>query len=102
MDERDDTLGKTGAEVIQLSVVKGGRSETPDLHDSCAGAIEQLDGIKEQIIEDRMSTLVLVALTVDGEYTRMILSKSRFELLGLATDLAALITEEVTCPSDPD
>lgn len=104
MDKRDDTLGKTGAgaEVIQLSVVKGEKPETSGLHDSCADTLDQIDQVKDQILEERLTSMILFAITSDGEYTRVILSKNRFELLGLAQDIDAFVREELPYRSDPD
>jgi len=102
MDKRDDTLGKTGAEsnVIQLTIVKGEKPETPD--DSCADTLNQIDQVKEQILEEKLTSMILFAITSDGEYTKVILSKNRFELIGLAEDIAAYVREELTYRSDPD
>jgi len=104
MDERDDTLGKTGAgaKVIQLAVVKGEKSKASDLHDSCADTIKQIDQVKDQILEERLTSMILFALTSDGEYTKIVLSKNRFELIGLSHDIEAFIREELTYRSDPD
>lgn len=104
MDKRDDTLGKTGAgaDVIQLTIVKGEKPETSDVHDSCADTLNQIDQVKEQILEEKLTSMILFAITSDGEYTKVILSKNRFELIGLAEDIAAYVREELTYRSDPD
>lgn len=104
MDKRDDTLGKTGAEadVIQLTIVKGEKPETSDVHDSCADTLTQIDQVKEQIVEEKLTSMILFAITSDGEYTKVLLSKNRFELIGLAEDVAAYVREELTYRSDPD
>ncbi len=104
MDKRDDTLGKTGAEanVIQLTIVKGEKPEPSDVHDSCADTLNQIDQVKEQILEEKLTSMILFAITSDGEYTKVLLSKNRFELIGLAEDVAAYVREELTYRSDPD
>lgn len=100
MDERDDTLDKPG-EVVQLSVVKGCTPD-PELNESCADTLEQLDTIKEQIREGRLTSMILFAITNDGEYTKMVLSRNRFEVIGLAEEVHAFVREEILAGQDPD
>ena len=100
MDESDDTLKPKG-DVVQLSVVKN-VTKTPELDDSCTDTLEQLDAIKDQILEGRLTSLVLFAITSDGEYSKVVLSKNRFEVIGLAEEIHAFVREEVLIGQDQD
>ena len=102
MGDHDDTLENKGRKVLKLSVVKGGKPDHAALDESCADTLLQLDEVKEQITSGRLTSMILFAITTDGEYTRLILSKNRFELIGLANEVTALVQEDVVYRSDPD
>ena len=93
MGDGDDTVDNKGADVLKFGVVKGGK---PDIvvSDSCMDSLELIDDVREQIIEGKVTSLFLFALTSGGLLTRLILSKNHFELRGLALEVAKMINEE--------
>lgn len=99
MGDQDDTLDNSN--ILKFEVIKGGKTDTV-LDESCADTLRQLDEVKEQITSGRLTSMILFAITTDGEYTRMILSKNRFELIGLANEVHALVQEDVVYRSNPD
>jgi hypothetical protein len=88
----DDTVDE-GADVLKFGVVKGGK---PDdiVSEDCAESLELMDVVREQVAAGQVSSLFLFALTSDGSLTRLILSKNRFELAGLALEVEKMIDEE--------
>ncbi len=99
MGDHDDTL--KGGDVLKL-VVKGGKSPDVVLSDSCADTLVQMEEVMEQITSGRLTSMILFAITSDGVLTRNVLSKNRFELIGLAREVKKLIDEDVINRSDPD
>ncbi len=97
MGDQDDTLDN----ILKLEVIKGGKSDTV-LDESCEDTLRQLDEVKEQITSGRLTSMILFAITTNGEYTRMVLSKNRFELIGLANEVSALVQEDIVYRSNPD
>jgi hypothetical protein len=89
----DDTLDDKGADVLKFGVVKGGKPDDV-VSDDCAGSLELMDVVREQVASGQISSLFLFALTPDGSLTRLILSKNRFELAGLALEVEKMIHEE--------
>ena len=96
MGDGDDTLDK-GADI--LTFVKGGKS---DVDDSCSDTLEQIDAVKDQITSGLLTSMILFAITSDGVLTRLVLSKNRFELIGLAQEVETLIQEDIVYRPDPD
>jgi hypothetical protein len=92
--EGDDTVdGDKGADVLKFGIVKGGK---PDdiVSEDCAESLELMDVVREQVAAGEVSSLFLFALTSGGSLTRLILSKNRFELAGLALEIEKMIDEE--------
>jgi hypothetical protein len=90
----DDTVdeGKV-ADVLKFGVVKGGKSDDA-VSEDCAESLELMDVVREQVASGDVSSLFLFALTSEGSLTRLILSKNRFELAGLALEVEKMIEEE--------
>jgi len=95
--DQDDTLDN----ILKLEIIKGGKSDIV-LDQSCEDTIRQLDEVKEQITSGRLTSMILFAITTNGEYTRMVLSKNRFELIGLANEVHALVQEDIVYRSNQD
>lgn len=79
MGDDDDTLKEPKTNVVSLSVVNGEKSEDPETSE----IIMQLYSIIEEIRKGNLTTLLAFALDKEGGYTRVIMSKNRFEALGL-------------------
>ena len=101
MGNQDDTLDNKTSNVLKFEVINGGKSDTV-LDKSCAESLRQIDEVKEQITSGRLTSMILFAITTDGEYTRMVLSKNRFELIGLANEVHALVQEDIVYRSNQD
>jgi len=97
--DHDDTLKGEG-EVLEL--IKGGKSEDPELHDSCVDTLKELDDVRESIVAGRLNSMILFAITTDGNLTRLLLSKNRHELIGLAADIRAMIKHDVLYQPESD
>lgn len=102
VDDRDDTLDDKGGDVLKLEVVKGGKPADVVLSDSCEDTLLQMDEVREQITSGRLTSMILFAITSDGLLTRNVLSKNRFELIGLAREVEKLIDEDVVNKVNPD
>ena len=89
MGDRDDSLDGKGGDVLKLVV------KDPELSASCEDTLLQMDEVKEQIVSGRLTSMILFAITSDGVLTRNVLSKNRFELIGLAREVEKLIDEDV-------
>ena len=94
MGDGDDTLDDKGADVIKFGVVKGGKPDTAVVSDSCTDSLQLMDDVREQIIEGKVTSMFLFALTSEGSLTRLILSKNQFELRGLALEVKKMLNEE--------
>ncbi len=94
MGDRDDTLDDKGGDVLKLEVVKGGKPEDV-VSDSCADSLQLIDDVRKQIVAGGVTSMFLFAITSDGSLTRLIISKNRFELSGLALEVVKMIDEEV-------
>ncbi len=93
MGDGDDTLDDRGADVLKFGVVKGGKSNDA-VSEDCAESLELMDVVRDQVASGDVSSLFLFALTSEGSLTRLILSKNRFELAGLALEVEKMIDEE--------
>lgn len=94
MGEGDDTVDDGPvADVLQFGVVEGGKSNDA-VSEDCAESLQLMDAVREQVVEGSVTSMFLFALTADGSLTRLILSKNRFELAGLALEIAKMIDEE--------
>jgi len=102
MGDRDDTLDNKGGDVLKLEVVKGGKPADVVLSDSCEDTLQQLKEVMEQITSGRLTSMILFAITSDGELTRTVLSKNPLELVGLARAVKKLIDEDVINRPDPE
>jgi len=92
--EGDDTVdGDKGADVLKFGIVKGGKPDDA-VSEDCAESLELMDVVREQVAAGEVSSLFLFALTSDGSLTRLILSKNRFELAGLALEIEKMIDDE--------
>jgi hypothetical protein len=89
----DDTLDDKGADVLKFGVVKGGKLDT-NVSEDCAESLELMDVVRGQVAAGEVTSLFLFALTAEGSLTRLILSKNRFELAGLALEIEKMIDEE--------
>ncbi len=96
MGDDNDTLDQ-GGEILHL--VKGGK-DTSKPQDSCEEALQGLEEVREQIVSGRLTSMILFSVTADGRYTRLILSKNRFEIIGLANDLYAVVKEDLVYKSE--
>lgn len=101
MGNGDDTLDDKGGDVLKFEVVKGGKSDATLSH-SCADTLQQMEEVMRQITSGRLTSMILFAITSDGQLTRNVLSKNRFELIGLAREVEKLIDEDVINKSDPN
>jgi hypothetical protein len=88
----DDTLDDKGADVLKFGVVKGGKPDV--VSEDCAESLQLMDDVRAQVAAGDVSSLFLFALTSDGSLTRLILSKNRFELQGLALEIEKMLGEE--------
>jgi hypothetical protein len=93
MADKSDTLNTDN--VIPLTLVSRDKIPGP----STDGTVEQLEEIIDQVKTGRLTSLVTFALTSDGALTQILISKNRFELLGLARAAQALVDEELLSPS---
>jgi hypothetical protein len=90
----DDTLDDKGADVLRFGVVQGGKSDNDAVSSDCSESLDLMDVVREQVAAGEVSSLFLFALTSGGSLTRLILSKNRFELAGLALEIEKMIDEE--------
>jgi len=88
----DDTLDQ-GGEVLQL--ILGGKDITAKAQESCEEALQGLEEVKEQMISGSLSSIILLSVTADGRYSSLLMSKNRFEIIGLGKDLCAMIDQEL-------
>jgi hypothetical protein len=95
VDDGDDTVDEgKGADVLRFGVVKGGKPYNDAVSEDCAESLDLMDVVREQVASGDVSSLFLFALTSEGSLTRLILSKNRFELAGLALEVEKMIDEE--------
>ena len=97
MANKSDTLN-TPDNVIPLTLVSRDKTPSPSTDDTVA----QLEEIIDQVKTGRLTSLVTFALTSDGALTQILLSKNRFELLGLARAAQALVDGELLSPANQD
>jgi hypothetical protein len=96
MDENGNSLDDK--KPVALSIVQGGKApalpeSSPILPESCVDTLEQIEDIRSKILDGRLSSMVLFAITSDGEHSKIILTKNRFELLGLSKDSHEFVQE---------
>lgn len=96
MADKSDTLNTDN--VIPLTLVPRDATPSP----STDGTVAQLNEIIEQVKTGRLTSLVTFALTSDGAFTQILLSKNRFELLGLARAAQSLVDGELLSPTNQD
>jgi hypothetical protein len=93
----DDTLDDKGGNVLKFGILQGGIPSGPDnegVSEDCAESLDLMDVVRDQVASGQVTSLFLFALTSDGSLTRLILSKNRFELAGLALEVEKMIEEE--------
>jgi hypothetical protein len=98
MADKNDTLNTGTNNVIPLTLVSRDVTPSPSTDDTVA----QLNEIIEQVKTGRLTSLVTFALTSDGALTQILLSKNRFELLGLARAAQSLVDGKLLSTTNQD